>query len=344
MTGLPWLEDASLFASGSDALARLVTWGARERWWRRVWLPSYYCPDVPAALMAAAVPEVELCSYPDATLGAGAEVSGIPVRPGDAVVIANQLGVRARPDTASIVARGAVVVEDHSHDLASDWALTSTADFAFASLRKTLPIPDGGAVWSPRELQLPPEPAIDAEAGDADRLARALAGRLAAAMTARAGASGSSNDRLRFRALARIAAEPGGTAAHRGISPLSRALLPQMPTQAWRERRRANVAILAEAVAAVGGARVLSAPPGGVAFALTLVFDTEAARLAAQVELTARAVAPVVLWRLASGRDWSVGAADADLSNRILSIHGDQRYDEADMHQLAAILREVLQR
>ena len=343
MTGLPWLRDAPLFASGSAALVELVRWAAREQGWRRVWLPSYYCPDVPSALHAAVADTVELLAYADAELWAAADLDSIPARPGDAVVVANQLGVRARPDTDRLEARGAVIVEDHSHDLAADWALTSTADYAFASLRKTLPIPDGGAVWSPRGLHLPPEPMMDDEAGDADRLALAHASRLATAMTARARASAPSDDRLRFRALARIAAEPGGTAAHRGISPVSRALLPQMPMQAWRERRRANLAVLAEAVAAVGGARVLVAPPGGVAFALTLAFDTEAARRAAQVELAARAVAPVVLWRLAPGRDWGVGAADADLSNRILSIHGDQRYDEADMHQLAGILREVLQ-
>ena len=56
----------------------------------------------------------------------------------------------------------------------------------------------------------------------------------------------------------------------------------------------------------------------------------------------ARAVVPSVLWPLNEARDWGVGAADADLSGRILSIHGDQRYDEADMHRLAGILRDAL--
>ena len=341
MTGLPWLEDASLFASGSDALVELVRWSAREQGWHRVWLPSYYCPDVPAALVAAAVPGVELRTYPDAALWATADLGAIPAEPGDAVVIANQLGVRARPDTAAIEALGAVIVEDHSHDLASDWALTSTADYAFASLRKTLPIPDGGAVWSPRGLPLPPEPSVDDEASTTSQIARAT-DRLAVALSSRAQEVGPVADRLLFRALARTAAQPRGAAVHRGISPVSRALLPQMPVDAWRERRRRNLDVLAEAAASTSAAQILVAPAGGVAFALTLVFDTADLCEAASAALMARAVVPSVLWPLNEARDWGVGAADADLSGRILSIHGDQRYDEADMHQLAGILRDAL--
>ena len=262
MTGLPWLENASLFSSGSAALAELVRWGAREHGWRRVWLPSYYCPDVPSALMAAVVPQVELRAYPDATLWARADLAAIAAALGDVVVVANQLGVRARPDTAAIEARGATIVEDHSHDLGSGWALASTAHYAFASLRKTLPIPDGGAVWSPRGLPLPPEPSAGTEASPTEGVTARPIGRLTASLATR-GLS-PADDRLRFRALARTAAEPGGAAAHPGISPVSRALLPQMPALAWRERRRENLAILADAVSSVADARMLVGPSGGV--------------------------------------------------------------------------------
>ena len=51
---------------------------------------------------------------------------------------------------------------------------------------------------------------------------------------------------------------------------------------------------------------------------------------------------PAILWPLDPDRDWGAGEADADLSRRILSIHGDQRFDETDMRRLAAILREAL--
>jgi hypothetical protein len=115
-----------------------------------------------------------------------------------------------------------------------------------------------------------------------------------------------------------------------------------MPVYAWRERRWHNLAILAEALAGSAGARHLGAPVGGVAFACTLVFDGAAQRQAALDALAARAVVPVVLWPLEPARHWGVGPDEADLSSRILSIHGDQRYDASDMRHLAAILREVL--
>lgn len=333
---LPWLDEASLFASGSDALVALVRWGARRRGWRRVWLPSYYCPEVPAALAALAAGEVELLAYPDHTLTAPPAVEWIPAVPGDVVVVANQLGIRSAPDAARVAASGAVVVEDHSHDLGSAWARESHADYAFASLRKTLPIPDGGAVWSPRGLELPPEPT------EADDPGGAAVGRLAAALQRRAAQAGPADHRLLFSAFARSAARQVGSMSRPAISPVSRALLAHMPAGAWRERRRLNFEILLREVELPPSAHVLLPPAGGVAFAFTVVFHAEADRERAERALVARAVVPTVLWPLDPSRKPGAGRADGDLSRRILSVHCDQRYDEAAMRLLAEILSVAL--
>ncbi|MEP0213481.1 MAG: hypothetical protein ABJD66_09730, partial [Cellulophaga sp.] len=42
-----------------------------------------------------------------------------------------------------------VIIEDHSHGWLSTGCLQSKADYCFASLRKTLPIPLGGILWKP---------------------------------------------------------------------------------------------------------------------------------------------------------------------------------------------------
>jgi hypothetical protein len=333
---LPWLSEASLFQSGSEALVALVRWGSRRHGWQRVWLPSYYCPEVPTALLALAAEGVELCAYADHTLTACADVEGIPATPGDVVVVVNQLGIRSAPDVAAVAHRGAVVVEDHSHDLGSGWARGSRAHYAFASLRKTLPIPDGGAVWSPRRQELPPEPlGTDDRAGPA-------AERLAAALLRRQERAGSVDDRMRFLALARSAARQTDPPPRPRISPVSRALLPHMPTAAWRERRRLNFEILLREAHPPRGAHVLLPSAGGVAFAFTVVFDAEVGRERAERALVERAMVPTVLWPLDPSRGRGAGPADAGLSRRILSIHCDQRYDEEDMHRLAGILRAVL--
>jgi hypothetical protein len=329
---LPWLAGASLFASGSHALVALVRWGARRHGWGRVWLPSYYCPDVPAALRALAAEDVELRAYPDHALTAPPDIAGIPAAPGDVIVVANQLGIRRAPDAGDVVARGAVIVEDHSHDLGSDWARAGCADYAFASLRKTLPIPDGGAVWSPRRLELPPEPS-----GADDRAGRASES-LAAALVRRQERAGSADGRLRFLALARSAARQADPSSRPGISPVSRALLPLMPAGMWRERRRLNLGILLREAEPPRGAHVLLPPARGVAFAFTLVFDAAGDRARIEQALLQRAVVPSVIWPLDPTRDRGADQADADLSRRILSVHCDQRYGEEEMHRLAGIL------
>ena len=328
--GRPWLQRSALFASGRDALVGLLRWGVGRHGWRRVWLPSYNCPEVPAALLAAVRDSVELRAYPDALMDAAADLAAIPTAPGDVVLLVNQLGARPAPDIGPARARGVIVVEDHSHDPGSAWAEASGADYAFASLRKTLPIPDGGAVWSPRGLDLPPEPAGGHERA---RLADALGARRRRLRP---------DDRLVFRALARAASGSPEPVPGVAISPVSRALLPDMPVGAWRERRRRNLDILADGVAPATGVRVLRAPNGGVAFALTLVFDDAEARAAVRSALISRAVVPLVLWPLHPTRHWGVGPADAELSRRVLSIQGDQRFDADDMHRLAAVLRDVL--
>ena len=342
---LPWPGDAPLFASGTDALAALLRWGVAERGWSRVWLPSYYCPDVPAALRAFPT-GVDVLAYPDSDLGAPTKLSAVPAAAGDVVVVANQLGLRRRPMTSRPTSAGAVLVEDHSHDLGSRWAFGSCADYAFASLRKTLTIPDGGVVWSPGGLGRPPEPTAPGGGPTAGPLASAIERR---ALRPDTGAEAG----LGLRALARSSAAahapatPGasdapGSPARRGISPVSRALVPQMPVRAWRERREANLETLAAAIGTPRHATVLTAPEGGVAFALTLVFDTTQARVNAQRALTARAVVPSILWPLDPARDQGTTEADADLSRRIVSVHGDQRFTQADMLVLGGILREAL--
>jgi hypothetical protein len=68
----------------------------------------------------------------------------------------NYFGLRTPPDLE--LPEGVEVLEDHSHDPVSAWAEQSSADFCLASLRKTLPINDGGALWSPVGHRLPPAP------------------------------------------------------------------------------------------------------------------------------------------------------------------------------------------
>ncbi len=68
------------------------------------------------------------------------------VRKGDVLFIVNFFGLKAAGDYEKARELGIPVIEDHSHDPWSQWAIHSKADYVLVSLRKTLPIPDGGAI------------------------------------------------------------------------------------------------------------------------------------------------------------------------------------------------------
>ena len=119
----------------------------------KIHLPSFYCMTVVNALAG----QFEICWYHDVPNEPGPDLQSIKVENGDYILILNSFGVRTQDAWAPWIAQhpSVVTVEDHSHDPFSAWAQSSTADFAFASLRKTLPIPDGGLLYSPKGLSLP---------------------------------------------------------------------------------------------------------------------------------------------------------------------------------------------
>ncbi|HET9953251.1 MAG TPA: hypothetical protein VFQ61_02040, partial [Polyangiaceae bacterium] len=138
----------TFWASGRDALVALLQWAKPTLSLNRLWCPSYLCQPM---LHAAKAADLSLVAYPDSPLSSRAETSRLELRSGDMVLAVGYFGLRG-PALRLPPRRSAsiYVLEDHSHDPWSNWAAASKADFCFASLRKTLPIPDGAVLWSPR--------------------------------------------------------------------------------------------------------------------------------------------------------------------------------------------------
>ncbi len=142
---------ANYYADGRSALIHLY----KSQCWQRLWVPEYFCNDVIESLTQAGL---NLCFYVDypgytddsKTLEA-IHKKGLFL-PKDAVLRVNYFGTRSyrSPEKLPVA-----VVEDHSHDLIGEWALKSQADWCIASLCETLPIPEGGILWSPLGLDLP---------------------------------------------------------------------------------------------------------------------------------------------------------------------------------------------
>jgi hypothetical protein len=331
-----WWRDGAFFGSGRDAMRTLFAWGAHEHGWKRIWLPSFYCQDVPAALRELGARGVELLAYSDSPDREEPQLSSVRPRSGDVVVIVNHFGARRAPHDLDALARQTTIVEDHSHDLVAPWALGSTAHFAVASLRKTLPLPDGGIAWSPRGLALPPEPALT------HAHAAAALSRLSAMVLKRRYLAGLPVDKESFRAQAVHGEEHIADGGPSGIAPLSRAMLPSLPLLAWRQRRRANHEALVAELGALRGVRVLPSAAGTVPFALTLVFEDATRRDDVKRALVLARVYPAILWPLDDPKIDGIPPEHVALARRIMSVHCDQRYTPADMQRVARILKPLV--
>lgn len=325
-----WLPPrASLFASGAGALRALLTsLGTRPR----VHLPSYFCMPVAAAIAQLA----ELHWYRQLP-GEDPDVPGSEARAGDVVLAVNLFGhgrkdawarwADERPDV--------IMVEDHTHDPVSEWALTSRASYCVASLRKTLPVPDGALLWSPAGYPLPaPDPQPD-EGASLKHAAMVL-------KSAWLRGRGVSKDAFRTLAEEGERLLVGSTACP---SAITLAALPRLDVWGLRRRRVDNARALLAQINGEGG-REQGRRPWAPLFDATatspfhvpLVCASGALRDNVREHLRRHRVFAPIHWPqpaagLASGDPRAHG-----LAGRVLTIPTDHRYGPADMLRVANAL------
>ncbi len=271
------------------------------------------------------VSELPILPYEDAP--DSSPPARIEANKSDVVLVTNFYGMRSHVH----IDTDAVVLEDHTHDPLSPWAFSSSADYAVASLRKTLPLPDGGVLWSPKDMGLPYErPATDAHV-------RATLDRLSAMVLKLQYLRGASVDKAGFRALFVAGERTLGAGEISGISPFSRARLPSLPARRWSMARADNLRAFQHEIGDVFQFRVLEAP-----FAITLLFDSPGLRQRVRTALMANRVYPAVLWSLEAPVATGIPARHIDFSRRLLSLHCDFRYSHRDMARVAALVRETM--
>lgn len=316
----PWLPDpAVLFANGRSAILALAPILQNKFGTPVLHLPTFFDMETATRLHEA----FEIHWYRDLPTESSPDFESLKPNPGDAILILNPFGIRDGKGWETWRSgRQVVLIEDHTHDPLSTWARESKADFAIASLRKTLPIPDGGILWSPGGHTLP-SPIVPAP--EAPML------RLAAMVLRGAYLHGAAVSPDVVRSLA-VAGEDGLDATSgAAISPFTQSILPCIDVMARRTQRERNVLRFLDGLPPRlnnGWQPLFTAwPDGATPFNAVLLCDSFEVREALQRYLASQAIYCPVHWPQPYN---GVSSGDPDviaLTTRVLTIPVDERYN-----------------
>ena len=295
----------------------------RSQGWKRLWVPEYFCYDVIASLKEAGLELRFYVDYPGNN-----ENLNLDFRAGDALLRVNYFGMRSYRSPEKLMVP---VVEDHTHDLIGDWAINSHADWCIASLRKSLPVPEGGMLWSPVGLKLPNAPAASEE-NEKIAAIRWDAMKLKARYLA-----GENVEKQSFRAGYLDTEEYFDRAEVCDLDGESQKFLKSFDVRDWYNRKWENWELLQDIKK--DGVRVLWPENRGCyPFSLILVFTTGEERDRVRKALIEKAVYPAILWDVPAQTEGKV----FKMSNGMFSIHCDARYTKEEILQMKSIIESIL--
>jgi UDP-hydrolysing UDP-N-acetyl-D-glucosamine 2-epimerase len=317
--------ETALFASGRDALAALAPTG--------VWLvPEYLCPVVPDTLRqrgASVRPYPWLTPW---TVDVAALRERLPGARG--IIVPFHLGLAPGDEIWPALAEsGLILVEDRCQCVGPPPTPDELrGDFAIGSLRKWLPVPDGGYLVSRTGAAARP---------GADSARRMVRLRSAAGLVKAARESGPDTPLLERASvdLFRAGETELGDGSGRRASALAARVLACTDLPALRARRLRNQRWLAAAIARLPGLELVEPAPGAIVASETLLLALPIScrdRDGLRARLAEQRIFCAVHWR---DGDWSsAGGRAAEWARTHLSLPIDQRLELADLERLAQAL------
>lgn len=330
---LPWTNECIWGGSGRDLFRLLLKHGMHTHGWRRLWIPAYFCKDVTRSILTSGI---DIAVYPHGPEDTDSPLEKIDFLPYDVLLLVNFFGIskkiQYRGDQRKIIA----IIEDHTHDPWSNWAYTSNADWCIASLRKVLPLPDGGVLWSPLHHQLPSEVSVTNKRRNASL--KKIAGMSLKALYI----NGHCIEKKVFRDLLTSGEEDVASGKISGMSDWAKNMLPAFPIDRWREKRRINHRCICNKLSGLPWLSVLREENNedSCPFSAVLIFDTAERRNFVYEKLIQSRIYPAILWPLERPVINGTPERYVDLSRRILSIHCDMRYNESDMIYVGKQIRQ----
>lgn len=317
-------KGATLLADGRQCIVALI----RQYGWRRIWMPDYFCYEVIDTIKEQT--GIEMMFYEDNPLFEG-QVENLPFKEGDVLLRMNFFGMRGQRNNKKIPCP---VIEDHTHDPFGHWALYSDADWCISSIRKILPLPEGGMMWSPKGHQITD---VIESSEESEKIA---AIRWSGMEMKTSYLNGGAVDKEEFR---RHYTETEGwfdSAKPVLIDSRSKDVVTKLlDINLWQGAKRKNWKQLQSLVNKETCKVLTPEEEACTAFSLILLSESKERRDAVRKQLIEACVYPAILWNVPD----CASEGSKSFSERMLSIHCDGRYTEEDVKQLAEILNRVLE-
>lgn len=315
---------ATLLADGRQCIVVLI----RQYGWKRIWMPDYFCKEVIDTIKEQT--GIEMMFYKDNALHEG-QVENLPFEEGDVLLRMNFFGMRGQRNNKMTLCP---VIEDHTHDMFGHWSLYSDADWCISSIRKSLPLPEGGMMWSPKGHKLTVEvrPSYENEQIATTR----WEGMEMKAQYLNWEAVSKDEFRKRYTGteIWFDKAEPCL------IDKRSKEYIERFDINAWQNAKRRNWKLLRSLLAGkIGMLEPEAEDESCTMFSLVLLANNNIQRETIRRRLIEHSVYPAILWQVPE----TAGDKVRDFSQRMLSIHCDGRYSEDDIRHLAVIISEALE-
>lgn len=313
---IKFYKNAQFYGCGRHAMNNLIDYHLNTGKWKKLFVPIYFCYEVIDAIRETGI---ELVFYNDYPLANDIEViSNLNFVEGDVILRMNYFGLREYRDNSKL---NVDVIEDHSHNLNSNWAKNSNADWCVASLRKTLPIPDGGVIWSPKG-NIVPEAIVTA---NHEKLVHLRFGAMIQKRDYLLNKN-VSKDEYRRKYIESENLFVGSEVS--GMSSNSRELIKKLPGNIDIYKKD-NFSKISKLLQGYDDISILKPESSDInPFSLILLFKTSNIRDFIRGYLTNNKIYTAILWKI---RNEYCPNEILDFSKRMLSLHIDFRYNMDDM-------------
>lgn len=314
--------DAAYLANGRQAIQLLIFYQK----WKRIWMPEYFCYDIIASIKETGI---EVLFYDDLPTESNDTllISKLKFKHGDVLFRMNYFGLRHFRSNKEIPVP---VIEDHSHSLTGNWTLKSNADWCIASLRKSLPVAQGGMLWSPKGYSLPKLPSQN------EKNLMLAQKRWRAMHLKMEYLNNEISDKSEYRSLFLTTENDFSNLPISPIADTDKEYLSRCNVVEWNLKKKTNWQILSEIrssdIEVLKGETTECQP-----FSFIILCKTKALRNKIKESLVKNNVYPAILWSIPS----SSSLKSQDIGKRILSITCDGRYTKQDMVQLRHIINKI---